>query len=228
MKIEIFSDIACPWCYIGEVRFERALAAFPGRAAVEVVYRPYQLDPSAPAQAIPLKENLARKFGAGRDSALQRVSDAAEGEGIVFDWDRALAVNTREAHRLMRLARTEYDADVQQSLLHRLFEGYFTQGADVASHEQLTGMAVQAGMDATRVREYLASDDGNDELSEELEYARQLGITAVPTFVFNGQYAVQGGQPASVFLQALEEVQRRTTAEPTADAGACGDDGCEL
>src|SRR5690554_4302487 len=100
MKVEIYSDIVCPWCYIGDRRFARALAAFPGAAQVDVVYRPYQLDPDAPEEPIPLKSYLERRFGRPVDGMLQRVSETAREEGIEMDWDRALSVNTLTAHRL--------------------------------------------------------------------------------------------------------------------------------
>ena len=104
MKVEIYSDVACPWCYIGKRRFERALAAFPGAGEVEVVYRPYQLDPAAPATARPLLDALKEKFGPGAASMAGNVAEAARGEGITMDFDRALAANTLAAHRLLRLA----------------------------------------------------------------------------------------------------------------------------
>lgn len=228
MKVEIYADIACPWCYIGERRFERALAAFPGGSEIEVVYRPYQLDPTAPEKAVPARQHLAKRFGAGASGMLDRVTETAAGEGITVDWDRALAVNTRTAHRLLRLARTEYDRDVQHALMHALFAAHFTDGGDVGDHEQLSALAVKAGMDAARVRDYLASGEGEDELNAEFDSARRLGITAVPTFVFDEQYAVQGGQPASVFLQVLEEVQRKSgeAADTAAEADSCADGSC--
>ena len=232
MKVEIYADIACPWCYIGERRFEQALAEFPGGSDIEVVYRPYQLDPSAPEQSVPMKQHLAKRFGAGASGILDRVTQAAAGEGISMEWDRALAVNTRTAHRLMRLARTEYGREVQHALMHALFAAHFTDGIDVGDNAQLTELAVNAGMDADRVRDYLASSEGETELSAEFDYARQIGITSVPTFIFDEQYAVQGGQPASVFLQVLEEVQRRSEATAsvgaTEDASSCTDGSCTI
>ena len=104
MKVEIYSDVACPWCYIGERRFERALAAFPGGHEIEVTFRPFQLDPNAPAAGVPMSEYLAKRFGRPEDAMLSRVTQAAAGEHITMDWDRAIAVNTRTAHRLLRLA----------------------------------------------------------------------------------------------------------------------------
>jgi predicted DsbA family dithiol-disulfide isomerase len=231
MKVEIYSDVACPWCYIGERRFARALAALPGGDDVEVVFRPYQLDPGAPAAAVPIAQYLARRFGRPVDDMLARVTGEAAQEGITMHWDRALAVNTRTAHRLLRLAEREYGADVQRALMERLFEAHFTAGGDVADHALLIELAASVGMDATRVRDYLASGDGDAELGEEFAAARELGVQAVPTFVFDGQYAVSGAQPASTFLQVLEEVQQRSAAATAGDdaaADACADGSCAV
>ncbi len=220
MKVEIYSDVACPWCYIGERRFARALAAYPGGDRVEVVYRSYQLDPEAPAEAVPMMEYLRRRFGDRVDGMLERVSENARVEGIEMAWDRALSVNTLTAHRLLRLAEREYGPAVQRALVEKLFEAHFSEGGDVADHDLLTSLAESVGMDGERVRSYLASGEGEAETRSEIDDARRLGITAVPTFVFEGKWAVQGAQPASTFLQALEQVAADIEAER-----AGGDDG---
>ena len=212
MKVEIYSDVACPWCYIGKRRFDRALAAFAGAADVEVVYRPYQLDPDAPATAYPLVERLEKTFGPGAGAMVQRVTDAGRSEGLDMRFADALAANTLAAHRLMRLAELEYGAAVQHALADRLFEAHFTRGLDIGDREQLTEIAVAAGLDRARVAQYLASDEGVEETRSEIDRARRLGVTAVPTFVIDGRYAIQGGQPAPVLLQALETVARELTA----------------
>jgi predicted DsbA family dithiol-disulfide isomerase len=209
MKVEIYSDIACPWCYIGKRRFERALAAFPRRAEVEVVFKPYQLDPSAPTIAAPLMDRLRRKFGAQAPAMMQRVTDTAHAEGIEMQFDRALAANTLTAHRLLWLAEREYASAVQHDLADRLFDAHFSQGGDIADRAQLTELAVAAGMERSRVAEFLATVEGTDEVKSEIRSAQEMGISAVPTFIFDQRYAVQGGQPSPIFLQALE----RTAAD---------------
>lgn len=228
MKVEIYSDVACPWCYIGKRRFQRALAAFPGAGEVEVVYRPYQLDPAAPATARPLLDALKEKFGPGAASMAGNVAEAARGEGITMDFDRALAANTLAAHRLLRLAEHEHEPPVQHALAEQLFEAHFARGADIGDPAVLTALAVAAGMDADRVRGYLASDEGLAEVKGEIRDARQLGITAVPTFVFEGRYGVQGAQPASAFLQAFETVARESAAAPQPGADGCDDGACAV
>ena len=229
MKVEIYSDVVCPWCYIGERRFARALAAFPRAGEVEVVFRPFQLDPSAPATPVPLAQHLASRYGARASGMIANVTQVGAQEGIDFHFERALAVNTRTAHRLMRLAEREHGAAVQLALAERLFDAHFTQGRDVGDHATLVELASAAGMDAARVRGYLASGEGEAETEAELREARELGVQAVPTFVFEGQYVVEGGQPASVFLQVLEEVERRTAAAvTTGDGDACADGSCAV
>lgn len=209
MKVEIYSDVACPWCYIGKRRFEAALAAFPDAGDVEVVHRPFLLDSAAPETPVPMPQHLEKKFGVLAKSMLARVTEAAAAEGIEMDWDAALAANTRTAHRLARLARLEYAPGVQRALMEGLYSAYFTRGADVSDDGQLAAIAVSAGMDEERVRDYLASDEGEAELDADLARAREIGVTAVPTFVFDGRYAVPGAQPTETFLEVLEEVRRR-------------------
>jgi predicted DsbA family dithiol-disulfide isomerase len=156
---------------------------------------------------------------------LSRVTEAASEEGIRIDWDNALAVNTLTAHRLIRLAERENGVAVQRALVDSLFDAHFTKGKDVGDHEVLTNLAVSAGMDRERVSAYLASNEGLEEVKSEIADARLAEITAVPTFVFDGKYVVEGGQPASTFLQVLEEVQSKSVGE-TDPADVCEDDAC--
>jgi predicted DsbA family dithiol-disulfide isomerase len=223
MRVEIYSDVACPWCYIGKARFERALAGFAGAAEVEVTYRPYQLDPGAPAEAVPMLEHLERRFGPGARSMVARVVESARAEGLEMDYDRGLSVNTLDAHRLMRLAEREGGPELQRRVASGLFEAHFSRGLDVGDTDVLAGIGAAAGLDADRVRAHLASDEGTAEVRAEIDGARRLGVTAVPTFVFDGRYAVQGAQPASTFLQVLEELAREAGEEP---GGAGSEDSC--
>jgi predicted DsbA family dithiol-disulfide isomerase len=230
MKVEIYSDVMCPWCYIGERRFARALAAHPGGDRIEVVYRPYQLDPSASETARPMYEVLRKKFGAQLGAVQQHVAGVARAEGIEMDFGRALAVNTLTAHRLLRLAEHEHGSGVQRTLSEKLFEAHFERGADVADHAVLAGLAEAAGMDAERVREYLASSEGLAETRAEVAEAMSRGVRAVPTFVFDGEFSVEGAQPTSTFLKVLEELGSRAAEAPEAGAGgdACADGSCAL
>lgn len=226
MQVEVYSDIACPWCYVGKRRFEEALGAFPGAADVEVVYRPYQLDPSTPEKAGPLAERLAQKFGADALPGMHaRLNEVGQGVGIAFDFDKALAANTLTGHRLLWHALDAYGRDVQATLKDRLLNAYFSEGADVGDHAQLVEVAVAAGLDRERTAAFLASDEGVAETRQEIETAREIGVTAVPTFVFEGKWAVQGAQEAETFLRVLEQVRDQVAAEQ-GPAGDAADDGC--
>ena len=209
MKVDVYVDVVCPWCYIGERRFARALADFPHAEEVELSPRPYLLDPAAPARAVPLREYLAGRYGPGSTGMMEQVGAAGAGEGIAIDWDRALSVNTRAAHRLLGLAGREHGGEVQRALLARLFAAHFTFGEDVGDHATLARHAAVAGMPEERARAYLDAGEGSAELDAALREARELGIRAVPTFVFDERYAVSGAQASATFRQVLEEVRRR-------------------
>ncbi|MGH6656780.1 MAG: DsbA family oxidoreductase [Actinocrinis sp.] len=206
MKVEVYSDIACPWCYIGKHRFERALSAFPQAADVEVVYRPFQLDPSAPTVASSHRAYLDSKYGPNSAQMDARVAKLGAGEGITFDFDAALHVNTLDGHRLLHLARTEYGSAVQVQLKEKLFAARFAEGGDVGDHGQLVDLAASVGIDRERAASYLASDDGTKDVLAEIAEAQALGISSVPTFVFEDKWAVSGAQETSAFLQVLEEL----------------------
>lgn len=228
MKVEIYSDIACPWCYIGERRFARALADFPGADDVEIVFRSYQLDPDAPSEAVPHSEYMEKRFGHRGEGMHRQVDAAGAEEGIRFAWDKALAVNTRTAHRLLRLAEQEYGSEVQRALVERLFDLHFTRGGDLADSDQLVAEAVAVGIDGERARDYLDSGEGRQELEQALQAARDLGVRAVPTFVFDGKAAVEGAQPPARFLEALEEVARTAARTAAGTANECADGVCAV
>ncbi|NHC46627.1 DsbA family oxidoreductase [Motilibacter aurantiacus] len=205
MKIDVWSDVACPWCYIGKRRLEKALEAFDGD--VEVEYHAFVLDPSAPDSARPLDEHLRAKFGDRVEEMQAHVTELAAAEGLDFRMADALAVNTLDAHRLIAYARRQ---GVQPDLKERLLRAYFTEGRDVGDHETLANVAAEAGLDRSAVEAYLASDEGAAEVQEELAAARDIGITAVPTYVVDRKYAVQGAQDPATFLRVLEQVARET------------------
>ena len=211
MYVEIYSDVVCPWCYIGERRFLRALDALPNGKDVEVVFRPFQLDPSTPETPQPLKQYLSKKFGAQVDAVTKQTASVATGEGLDLRFDQAQSVNTLTAHRLLRFALEEGDPKTQLGLAEKLFEAHFTHGENVADPELLADLAADAGLSRDEVLAYLGSDEGVAEVQEEIAQAQRMGIRAVPTFVFNRDSAVQGAQPTSTFLKVLEEL---AAAEP--------------
>nr|WP_203675078.1 MULTISPECIES: DsbA family oxidoreductase [unclassified Streptomyces] len=229
VKVEIYSDIACPWCHVGKARFERALAAFPGAASVEVVYRPFQLDPAAPEKPQPHREVLAAKYGPQALAMDEKITQLGAAEGLTFDFDTVVENNSLLAHRLLRFVLDTYGHAAQARLKGRLLDAHFGEGLDIGDRERLADAAVAVGLDRAPVAAFLAGDDLVDEVTGEIDEARQLGITAVPTFVFEGTWMVQGGQETSTFLRALEQVAKETgTVVTDQDGGVCADGACEV
>jgi predicted DsbA family dithiol-disulfide isomerase len=233
MDVEIWSDVVCPWCYIGKRRFEQALSTFDHRGAVKVTWRSFQLDPSAPATSDgdPV-DRLAAKYGMSRataEAAQARVTANAAAAGLDFHLDRARSGNTFDAHRLIHYAKS---AGKQDALKERLMAGYFVEGAAIGEREVLARLAEDIGLDDAAVRDVLDSDAYADEVRHDELEARQLGITGVPFFVFDRTYGVSGAQPSEVMLGALQ--QAWTAANPlqmvgTADIDTtCTDDTCAV
>ncbi|MFH8406332.1 DsbA family oxidoreductase [Streptomyces sp. NPDC018019] len=230
MRVEIWADIACPWCYIGKARFAKGLAAFAHRDEVEVVHRSFELDPQAPAAGdVPVLEMLADKYGVTREQAEAmeaRVAEAAAGEGLGYRSDR-IHGNTFDLHRLLHLAK---ERGVQDALLGALYRANFAEARPLGDTETLTAVAVAAGLDADEVRRVLADPDAYAEAvrSDERE-AAELGARGVPFFVIDRRYGISGGQPAEVFRQALERAREDRAGEApagTGDADGCGDGVC--
>ncbi|WP_432026295.1 DsbA family oxidoreductase [Streptomyces sp. 1222.5] len=209
VKVEIYSDVVCPWCYIGKRRFEKALEAFPGAEDVEVIYRPFQLNPLATRAVQPSAQVYERKFGRPAETIFGPLTQAAAAEGITFRMEDALATSTFTAHRLLWLAAREHrQAEVKEGLLAL----YFTNGGDLGDHEQLAEVASAAGLDREAALVFLASDEGVEEIRSELAAAAELGISSVPTFVFDGRFAVQGAQSPELLLETLTRVAGRASA----------------
>ncbi|MET0288207.1 MAG: DsbA family oxidoreductase [Pseudoxanthomonas sp.] len=228
MRIDIWSDVVCPWCWIGKRRFQRALELLGEQApAVDVHWHAYQLDPEASDQPVPLREAYAAKFGGTErtEQLLSQTQATARSEGLPFDFSQGqVRVTTLPAHRLMWLAKREGDVE---AVGEALFHAHFALGRNLADAETLVEAGAAGGLDAARVRALLASDEGMAEVQAALDQARSLGITAVPTFVIDGRYAVQGAQPPEQFVQILRQVAAERGAGDTA-AQACGPDGCAV
>ncbi|RLK24460.1 putative DsbA family dithiol-disulfide isomerase [Micromonospora sp. M71_S20] len=206
MEIEIYADVVCPWCYIGKRRLEQALESYDGEVTVR--YRPFQLDPSPVPEPRPLVDAMAAKFG-GPDRVRQmfgQVTEVAGQVGLKLDFDRAVAANTFDAHRLVAWAT---DRGRAAEMVDALYRAHFTDGVDVGSRDALAALAAEVGLDAAEARRFLDSGERAAELSEELATARQIGVTSVPTFVLAGRYAVTGAQEPETLLAALAEVNRR-------------------
>lgn len=230
MRIEIWSDVVCPWCAIGKRRLESALAGFAHREAVDVRWRSFELDPSAPRQRPEtLVDHLAGKYGVDPAQAQQmqdHMSAMAAGEGWEFRLDLARPGNTFDAHRLLHLAA---ERGVQAGVKERFMTAYLSEGAAVGEPETLARLAGEAGLDRGEVDAVLAGDAYADAVRADERTARQLGISGVPFFVIDRAYGVSGAQPADVLGQALDEAWAASQPLETvgADGGdACGPDGC--
>ena len=212
ISVEVFSDVVCPWCYVGKRRLDRAVATLaedPEFPTVNVVFRPFQLDPQAPrGRAEPVLDVYARKFGGAERAAqvVARVTEVARAEGLDFRLDRAVRPNTADAHRLLWWALRWGGAAVQHDLNEQLMAAYFTDGEDVGDHDILVDRAARCGLDADEVRRALADEEGVEALAVALQQAADLGITAVPTFVVDSRWSIPGAQDPDYFVRALRRV----------------------
>src|SRR4051794_3840495 len=205
MQVEIWSDVVCPWCYIGKRRFERALEAFSHSDQVTVTYRSFELDPGAPTERNGSHtEHLARKYGITVERAEQmhaQLTDVAAGEGVEFRFDLLRGGNTFDAHRLLQLARKH---GRQLPLKERLLRATFTEGIPIAEKDALVRIAGEAGIPTEEARAVLDSDSSPDEVRADEQQAARYGISGVPFFVVDGKYGVSGAQPSEALLQVLE------------------------
>ena len=222
VTVDIYSDVVCPWCYIGKRKFEAGLELLDGEdlgVDFDVTYRPFQLDPTAaPGVAQPVAEGYARKFGGPERAAqiLSTVTERAAEAGIEFHMDRALRANTLLAHRLLWFAAQPGSPVDQADLKERLLKAYFTDGLNIGDPMVLADCAAEIGFDRDTVVAFLASDGGASEVAAELDEGRDEGITAVPTFVFDGRWAVPGAQEPETYAQVL----RKMASSATSDTGA--------
>ena len=225
MRLEIWSDIACPWCFVGKRRFERALASFPERESLEITWRSFELDPSAPrVQPGSQAELLAKKYRLPLERAQEMNANmAAQGakEGIEFNFDRVRMGNTFDAHRLIHFAASH---GRRSEMVERLFRAYFTDGVALGDRDVLAGLAAEVGLDADEARKALESDAFADAVRADEARARGFGITGVPFFAIDERYGISGAQPPEAILAALQQAWKE--AVPAA-AHAHGADGCE-
>jgi predicted DsbA family dithiol-disulfide isomerase len=231
MKVEIWSDVVCPWCYIGKRHFETALAGFEHRDEVTVIWRSFQLDPTAPttADGDPL-DRLVAKYGMSRadaERAQARVTATAATAGLDFHLDRARSGNTFDAHRLLHHALS---AGKQSDLKERLMAAYFAEGEAVGEPEVLARLATDVGLEESAVLEVLASDAFAAEVRQDEEEARRLGISGVPFFVIDRTYGISGAQPSEVMLSTLDQAwvdsHPLTMVPAGGDDASCTDESC--
>ncbi|GAA4013673.1 DsbA family oxidoreductase [Hymenobacter fastidiosus] len=232
MKVEIWSDIMCPFCYIGKRRFEEALARFPQADQVQVQWRSFELDPNMktnPGQTI--HELLAERKGVsvaeGRQMNTQMAQHAAT-VGLEFNFDKTIPANTFNAHRLIHLAAAH---DRQDAMKERILRAYFTEGQNIDDPATLTRLAAGLDLPAAEVAQLLQSDRYAQDVRHDEYQARQIGVRGVPYFVFADKYAVSGAQPSELFQEVLEKVweEARPVPGPLAgtDGAACGLDGSD-
>jgi predicted DsbA family dithiol-disulfide isomerase len=229
VQIEIYSDVVCPWCWIGEQRLLKALDGFT--EPVDLAWRAFQLDPAAESGS-PLVEWLGRRYGgeANARRMFAQVTEVGRGEGLTMNFERAISANTFDAHRLIWWAGQRGE---QRPMVEALHRAHFTHGVDLGSRDALAAVAAGLGHDEQAVREFLESTAGVDGVRAELAMGRELGVTGVPMFVFAGKYAVSGAQDPSTLHEVLVEVHRRESGSPLSvlpvpRGEACDDDTCKV
>ncbi|WP_367714753.1 DsbA family oxidoreductase [Nitratireductor sp. GISD-1A_MAKvit] len=219
VTIDVVSDVVCPWCYVGRARLQKALEAVPD-LAVDLRWRPFQLDPAIPPEGKSRHDYLSEKFGDG-DRILQmhqQISAAGAAEGIDFNFDAIETTpNTLNAHRVIRWAATA-EPGVQDLLVGRLFALYFEEGANIGDAAVLIQASRDAGMDAAVVETLLATDADKAEVEQEIATAQQMGVTGVPCFLLEGRYAVVGAQEPATLADAIRQVAQ-ARADGTLDRG---------
>jgi predicted DsbA family dithiol-disulfide isomerase len=221
LTVEIWSDIVCPWCYIGKRRFEAALEAFEHRDEVTVMWRSFELDPAAPSAVEgTATERLAAKYGMSLERAEglhKDMTERAAAEGLDFRFDLAKSANTFDAHRLIHLAATYGH---QAAAKERLMRAYFTEGAAISDPETLIALMTEAGVDAAEARDVLSGDRFAEDVREDEQLAGQLGIQGVPFFVIDRRLGVSGAQPPEALVQALERAWGETISGGSRGAAA--------
>lgn len=230
MQVEIWSDIACPWCYIGKRRFEEALAQFPHRDDVEVSYRSYQLDPTLPEHYDGTEaEYLASRKGIAVEQAEQmfaHVTEQARSVGLAYDFEALVVANSMKAHQILHLAK---EHGVQSEVKEALLAAHFEQGRDIGDDRLLECVATAEGVPADAIEQELSSGSRIPAVQQDIAEARALGIQGVPMVVLDRKYGVSGAQPAEVFLNALTQAYAEAHPLQTvgaADGEVCGPDGC--
>ena len=231
MRIDIWSDVVCPWCYIGKRRLETALADFEHADRVEVVWHSYLLDPGTPRDSTePVAEHLGRKYGGGVEGGrrmIDQVEATAAGEGLVFRLHQAARASTVDAHRLLHLAH-EDGPETQGRLKEALLAAYFTDARNVGDHAVLREVALGAGLDAGRVDAVLGSDRYAEEVQADIDQAHAYGATGVPLFVIDGKYGIAGAQPAETMTEVIRRAwgEREPDLQMVGGDEVCGPDGC--
>ncbi len=236
MKIEVWSDYVCPFCYIGKRRLELALKQSGLEDNVEVIYKAYQLDPTTPvASDKSLLEGLAGKYSISKEEAenmMKNIEEQAKTVDLQYDVKNMKTSNTFDAHRLAKFA-DKYD--VEEQVTERLLHGYFVEGERIDTEEVLVAIATEAGLDAEKVKAMLQSDDFSKDVHADIAEAQEVGVKGVPFFVVNRKYAISGAQPVEAFVEALEKIaEEEGITKPklqvlgSEDGGQCDDGSCDI
>jgi len=231
MRVDVWSDIACPWCWVGKRRLEAALRAFEHRDAVDVLWHAFELHPGAPKQhadGLDYTERLARKYRtdrAGAQAMLDQMTNSAAADGLTMRFYRIKPGNTFDCHRLIHLAHT---LGKQDAMKERLFAAYLEEGEPISLPATLSRLGVEVGLDATEVDAMLEGDAYTDDVREDERTAEQLGVHGVPFFVVGHKFGFSGAQPAETILTVLERAwsEREPALEAVSEGSACGPAGC--
>lgn len=213
VSVDVVSDVACPWCYLGKRRLERAIELVL-EIDVAVRWRPYRLDPTIPPEGMDRKDYVIRKFGslAALDEAHERLTAMGHAEGVDYHFERITrSANTIDAHRLVRWAGAD---GAEDAMVEKLFSAYFNEGRDIGSVDVLAGLAGEAGLDGGAVAERLRGNEDRDTVAAEIEDAYRIGVTGVPCFILDHKYGVVGAQSAEYLARALKQAvaERPTSA----------------
>lgn len=232
LRIDIWSDIACPWCHVGKRRLEAALAQFPHANDVEITWHAFELDPSAPrsidTSTVSYADRLAKKYRSSVTEAqgmIDRMTEVARADGLDFHFEKIRPGNTFDAHRVVHLAG---ERGKQDAVKERFLRAYLGEGEAIGDPETLVRLAAEAGLDAEEVRATLAGDAYAKDVRADEAEAADVGIRGVPFFILGGRYAISGAQPAELLLRALNQAWNELAAKPAPfeEGAACGPDGC--
>jgi predicted DsbA family dithiol-disulfide isomerase len=229
LRVDVWSDIACPWCYVGKRRLDAAIARFPQSGAVDVVWRAFELDPAAPRvrdRSVSYAERLAKKYGtdvAKANAMLQRMTDVGAADGLDFHFERVQSGNTFDAHRVLHLAG---DRGLQHVTKERFLRAYMTEGEPIGEPEVLARLGGEAGLDAEEIRRVLAGDAYAEAVRDDEEMARKLGINGVPFFAIAGRYGVSGAQSAEALLEVFAQAWAAQPGPEIVEGAVCGPAGC--
>ncbi len=227
IRIDVVSDVVCPWCYIGKRRLEKAIEGTQLSDNVqvkdiEIIYRSYQLDPSVPKEGLDFQTYMENRFGSNFVGKFHQVEQVAQTEGLNFDFSSLpKAINTFTLHRILTVALQD---GIQAEVKEGFMKAYFIDKQDLTQEDILIQLLEKYGWSAEKTLEIINSDIATDEVKEEMNYYKQLGVTGVPYFIFNNKYAVSGAQPAEVFMEILEKVSKEMEVEMV-EGEVCDVDG---